>query len=72
MLYSIGTLWLLDKDCDIALNPRPMHNHYRFKSNNKTLIAWANEGQWRESLDDLEKFDNSIERTREKKKIRRN
>ena len=56
------------KDCDILLNPRPIYKHYRFKSNNKTLIAWANGWPAAETLDDLKKFGDPITREKEKEK----
>lgn len=56
------------KECDLVINPRPAYQHYRFKSNNKTLIAWANGLPVAETLDDLAKFNDPIERINEKAK----
>lgn len=53
------------QECDLVINPRPAYKHYRFKSNNKTLIAWANGLPVAETLDDLDRFMKPEERSKE-------
>lgn len=48
---------------DILLNPRPEVGKYRFKSNNKTLLAWSCGVAVAESVADLEDLLNSQKRS---------
>lgn len=50
---------------DIALNPPLMQSNFRYKSNNKTLVAWGLGLPVVNEANDLERFMDPVERTKE-------
>ncbi len=52
-------------DNDIVINPQSIKGKWKYKSNNKTLLAWALGMSVAEDLDDLERFIDEGERRKE-------
>lgn len=53
------------QSADIAINPALLKSNFRFKSNNKTVIAWALGLPVANTNEDIDRFIDPVERTKE-------
>lgn len=59
------TAYEIIRQHDFSLNPTLIHREFKYKSNNKTLISWALGLPSASTIEELERFINPIERTKE-------
>lgn len=63
--WDSDNAWLDIQGGDIAVNPPSVRSNFRYKSNNKTLISWALGLPVANTAEDLERFIDPKERTKE-------